>query len=101
MAGGKVRTAKSGVPYFEKFGEETEEAEFEMGEDTLHDSGLEDAVRDLITAAQVDEEEPFEDDGSVAERIAHLRDLMQKAIKDERYEDAGDMKQEIERLEKE
>lgn len=101
MAGGKVRTAKSGVAYFEKFGEETEEAEFEMGEDTLHDLGLEDAVRDLITAAQVDEEEPLEDDGSVAERIAHLRDLMQKAIKEERYEDAGDMKQEIERLEKE
>ncbi len=99
MAGGKVRTAKSGVAYFEKLGEETEDAEFEMGGATIDDSGVEDAVRDLITAAQTDEEDNTDVDGSTAERIANLREQMQRAIREERYEDAGELKQEITRLE--
>lgn len=101
LAGGKVRTAKSGAAYFEKLGEEAEETEFEMGDTPLDDSGLEDAVRDLITAAQIDEEDPVGDDGTVTERLVYLRDQLQRAIKEERYEDAGDMKEEIERLESE
>ena len=98
MAGGKVRTAKSGVAYFEKLGDDSDGTEFEIEGVPLDDTGLENAVRDLITAAQIDEEDAVGEDGTASERLVYLRDQIQRAIKEERYEDAGEMKEEIERL---
>lgn len=97
VAGGRVKTGKSGVAYFEKM--EDEDGPPDLPEDgVLEDEDVEDAVRDLIRAAQIDKEEVVQIEGPVTERVEFLRGQMQKAINEERYEDAGQLKVKIERL---
>ena len=105
VAGGRVKTGKAGVSYFEK--EDDEGPELNLDPDTSFlEADLEEAVRDLIDTARIEDEvvekEEVEDErpGEAVARVAFLKQQMSQAIKEERYEDAGQLKDEIKRAEK-
>ena len=108
VAGGRVRTGKAGVSYFEKEDDEGLELNLNLtlnpnlAPDTsfLDEADLEEAVRDLIDTAVEDEEIEEERPGEAVARVAFLKQQMSQAIKEERYEDAGQLKDEIKRAEK-
>jgi bifunctional DNase/RNase len=103
VAGGRVKTGKAGVSYFEKV--EADDLDLDVDLDAkLDDADLEEAVRDLIYTARIEGEDTVEDDdrpGEAVARVAFLKQQLDQAIKEERYEDAGQLKDEIERTEKE
>lgn len=105
VAGGRVKTGKAGVSYFEK--EDDEGPDLNLDPDTSFlEADLEEAVRDLIDTARIEDEEvekvEVEDErpGEAVARVAFLKQQMSQAIKEERYEDAGQLKDEIKRAEK-
>ena len=104
LAGGRVKTGKAGVSYFEKM--ETDDLDLNLAFDgsLLDDADLEEAVQDLLGIAQdaVNEEAVREEDqpGEAVARVAVLKQQLDQAIKEERYEDAGQLKDEIQRMEK-
>ena len=104
VAGGRVRTGKAGVSYFEKEDDEGPELNLNLDPDTsfLNEADLEEAVRDLIDTAKIEEDEEIEEErpGEAVARVAFLKQQMSQAIKEERYEDAGQLKDEIKRAEK-
>tara|TARA_A100001037_G_scaffold91222_1_gene82623 strand:- start:2993 stop:3682 length:690 start_codon:yes stop_codon:yes gene_type:complete len=103
VAGGKVKTGKAGVSYFEKMDDEGDlNLDLDFEEDTpMDEADLEEAVRDLIDTAQIaDEEVEEERPGEAVARMAFLKQQMDQAIKEERYEDAGQLRDEIDRMEK-
>jgi bifunctional DNase/RNase len=104
LAGGRVKTGKAGVSYFEKM--ETDDLDLNLALDgsLLDDADLEEAVQDLLGIAQdaVNEEAVREEDqpGEAVALVVVLKQQLDQAIKEERYEDAGQLKDEIQRMEK-
>ncbi len=102
IAGGRVKTGKAGVSYFEKVETDDLDLDTDLDPALMDEADLEEAVRDLIQTARIDEEpEPDEErPGEAVARVAFLKQQLDQAIKEERYEDAGQLKGEIERAEK-
>jgi len=102
VAGGKVKTGKAGVSCFEKMDDEDLDLDLDFETTSLDSADLEEAVKDLINTAQFEEEMVEEErPGEAVARVAFLKQQMDQAIKEERYEDAGQLKDEIDRIEKE
>jgi bifunctional DNase/RNase len=104
IAGGRVKTGKAGVSYFEKMETDDLDLNLDLDDPLLDDADLEEAVQDLIGITQdaVNEEAVSEADqpGEAVARVAVLKQQLDQAIKEERYEDAGQLKDEIQRMEK-
>ena len=104
VAGGRVKTGKAGVSYFEKMDDDLDlDLDLDLDTSPMEEADLEAAVRDLIDTARIEEEDLAEDDrpGEAVARVAFLRQQLDQAIKEERYEDASQLKDEITRMEKE
>jgi hypothetical protein len=102
VAGGRVKTGKAGISYFEK--EEDDDLDLNLDIDLddplMDDADLEEAVRICVGGIEgedIEEERP----GEAVGRVAFLKQQLDQAIKEERYEDAGQLKDEIERTDKE
>ena len=108
IAGGRVKTGKAGVSYFEKMETDDLDLNLDLDDVLLDDADLEEAVQDLIGISQdvVNEgvgEMAADEADQPGEGVAWVTVLKQKldqAIKEERYEDAGQLKDEIQRMEK-
>ena len=104
VAGGRVKTGKAGVSYFEKVEADDLGLGVDLDTTLMDDTGFEEAVCDLIHPARIESEDKDDDDdrpGEVVARVAFLKQQLDQAVKEERYEDAGQLKDEIERTEKE
>jgi bifunctional DNase/RNase len=104
IAGGRVKTGKAGVSYFEKVETDDLDLDVDLDEPLMDDADLEEAVRDLIQTARIESADIDDEDerpGEAVARVAFLKQQLDQAIKEERYEDAGQFKDEIERMEKE
>lgn len=104
VAGGRVKTGKTGVSYFEKVDDDDSDLDLDLDLDVspIDEANLEEAVRDLIDTARLEDEEIEEErPGEAVARVAFLKQQMDQAIKEERYEDAGQLRDEIDRMEKE
>lgn len=102
VAGGRVKTGKAGVSYFEKVEGDDLDLDLDLEGSLMDDADLEEAVRDLIQTARIEETEIEEErPGEAVARVAFLKQQLDQAIKEERYEDAGQLKDEIDRTEKE
>lgn len=101
VAGGRVKTGKTGVSYFEKMDDDGDlDLDLDLESALMDESDLEEAVRDLIDTAGADLGEPDDDrPGEATARVAFLRQQMDQAIREERYEDAGQLRDEIDRME--
>ena len=76
--------------------------DLDLDSSPIEEANLEEAVRDLIDTARL-EEEVLEEErpGEAVARVTFLKQQMDQAIKEERYEDAGQLRDEIDRMEKE
>jgi bifunctional DNase/RNase len=99
VAGGKVKTGKSGVAYFERAGGQglPEAEELDVDEELADDADLEEAVKDLLSEVDGIDGEGTDDDRRA--RIVFLTARMRTATQEERYEDASRIRDEITRLE--
>ena len=106
VAGGRVKTGKTGAAYFEKEDDDDLDLDFDPDTSFLDEANLDEAVRNLIHTAKDQEEEAEEEEaeeegpGEATARVVFLRQQMNQAIKEERYEDAGQLRDEIDRMEK-
>ena len=98
-AGGRVKTGKAGISYFAKV--DDEDLDLDLDGSSLDGADLEEAVRDLVDAAGIKDEEPEKArPGEAVARVVLLKKQLDQAISEERDEDAGQLRDEIERMEK-
>ena len=102
IAGGRVKTGKTGISYFEKMDDDGLDLGLDIDIFPVDEADLEEAVRDLIDTSTIDEEEIEEErPGEAVARVTFLKQQMDQAIKEERYEDAGQLRDKIDRMEEE
>ena len=102
IAGGRVKTGKTGISYFEKMDDDGLDLGLDIDIFPVDEADLEEAVRDLIDTSTIDEEEIEEErPGEAVARVTFLKQQMDQAIKEERYEDAGQLRDQIDRMEEE
>ena len=102
IAGGRVKTGKTGISYFEKMDDDGLDLGLDIDIFPVDEAALEEAVRDLIDTSTIDEEEIEEErPGEAVARVTFLKQQMDQAIKEERYEDAGQLRDQIDRMEEE
>ena len=99
IAGGRVKTGKTGISYFEKMDDDGLDLGLDIDIFPVDEADLEEAVRDLIDTSTIDEEEIEEErPGEAVARVTFLKQQMDQAIKEERYEDAGQLRDQIDRM---
>ncbi len=100
ITGGRVKTGKAGVSYFEKMEDDGLELDLDFEPSPMNELDLEEAVKDLIDKTGLEEVEIEEEErpGETVARVAFLKQQMDQAIKEERYEDAGQLRDEIDRM---
>ncbi|MCH2665932.1 bifunctional nuclease family protein [bacterium] len=102
IAGGRVKTGKTGISYFEKMDDDGLDLGLDIDIFPVDEADLEEAVRDLIDTSTIEEEEIEEErPGEAVARVTFLKQQMDQAIKEERYEDAGQLRDQIDRMEEE